>query len=142
MPVIATDVRETRESARRIRFESTGLISANNVQTAIEQLSSPLNPSPRIVTASPDAISILDSVIYVNIASSAVVTLPISSGRNNLPLTIIDVSGNASVNNISIVPAGSETINAIYTNGSPLLINSDYGGFILKPVTGGWVIQP
>jgi hypothetical protein len=83
-----------------------------------------------------------DSVLYVDTSGGPIViNLPLAGSRGGLPLTIKDTTGHAATNNITIKPAGAETIDG-YTNGSPLIVNSNYGGFRLYTATGSWVIAP
>lgn len=84
-----------------------------------------------------------DIEVQVNSAGAAVVTLPTaaawtsSSGARGFPLSIFDISGNASVNNITINPSGGDTISGL----ASLTIADNYGGWRLRPKSGGgWIV--
>lgn len=89
------------------------------------------------------AVLATDVNVQVNSAGVAVLTLPTSvawltaSGARGLPLSIFDISGAASANNITINPSGGQTISGL----ASLVISTDYGGFRMMPkTTGGWVV--
>lgn len=90
------------------------------------------------------AVATTDIIVHVNGAGAVVLTLPTSaswlaaSGWRGLPLSIFDVSGAAATNNITINPAGAETI-----SGYPsLTISGDYNSYQLWPKSsGGWVFR-
>lgn len=141
MTQIATDLRNTIETARRIRFESSAANSATNVQDALSGTLGPF-PSPTVVTAT-GAISASAVDVQVNAGAPVTLTAPLSAtwaatgGRYGSPLSIFDISGAASTNNITIAFSGGETVDGLAT----LIIASDYGGFRLKPKSGGgWIV--
>lgn len=85
-----------------------------------------------------------DVVLLLNKSPSGASTidLPAASLRNGAPVVIKDLTGDASTNNITIVPNGTETIDgflaaAAAANGVAL-IDKDYGSKYLLPTTGGW----
>ena len=89
------------------------------------------------------AIATTDTEVQVNSPGVAVLTLPSSltwatvSGWRGLPLSIFDISGAASANNITINPSGGQTISGL----ASLTIAQDYGGWRLRPKSGGgWVV--
>ncbi len=137
MPVIETDVRNTRESARRIRYERGGTITATNVQDAINQ--SVLQPHALTGTAvtaaqSPYTPNNNDSYLLIDTTAGAVtINLQASALRVGLPLGFKDVAGNASVNPISLVPNGAETVDGL----APYPIDSNYAAVQLGPKTAG-----
>lgn len=145
MTTIATDLRNTIESARRIRFEPTAVNSATDVQTAIVTASSgfqPLLPATTVVTAT-GVIPTASVNVQTNQSAPITLTLPDSAawaaanGQFGQPLTIFDISGTASTNNVTINPAGADTISGLAT----LTIATDFGGFRLEPKpSGGWVV--
>jgi len=66
------------------------------------------------------------------------VTLPLSASVNvGRIYTIGDITGNAAVNNITILPSGADTINGL----GALVINANYGSRTVEAVTGGWVVN-
>lgn len=69
-----------------------------------------------------------DTAIIIDTTTTAIqVTLPLASAENGRVIVIKDSEGSASVNNITVEPQGSETIEGA----SSLLISSDYGSVIL-----------
>lgn len=130
MTIVRTDLRDTIDSARRIRFEQTNGIRATNVQTAIEQVTSTppgLVPTPVNPGNSPYTPSFTDNYLAVDTTAGPVtINLQPMSDRRNVPLTIKDVGGNASVNNITLA---AQPVDGL----SPYLINGDYGSVELIP---------
>ncbi len=142
MSIARTDLRTTYERARELRFEPTGSNSATNVQKAIERMG---QVGGTTVTAgmSPYSLSNSDSVLYVDTSGGAVtILLSASASRNDEPLSIKDVTGNAAANNITITPIAGETIDSTYTNGAPLQIVGDFGGYRLNPLAVGYTLAP
>jgi hypothetical protein len=135
----------TRESARKTRFEPTGAITQTNVQKAIEQaVTTPqaINSTPINSASSPYSTLLTDAVLYVDTSGGPIeIDLQPAASRNGLALTIKDVTGNAATNNITIKPNGAETIDG-YTNGNPLLVSANFGGFRLNPRTSSYTIAP
>lgn len=77
--------------------------------------------------------------ILVNCVSAVTVNLPAAASRGNQPLRIIDISGNASTNNITIVPNGSEHISGL----TSIVIATNWGAYKLAPLpSGGYYLQP
>jgi len=145
MAAITTDMRTTRESGRRIRFEPTGTITETNVQEAIEQVSdqsqNPPGPVPTPVNASPYDVQSTDRILEVGIPG-AVINLDPTSGRIGFDLTIKDVSGAiaSSGTPTTIVPDASDTG---LIDGQPTLeLTADYQAFTLRPSTLVWRVGP
>ncbi len=129
----------TQESARRWRVEPKGSITQTNIQKALEQIAA----EPTAVTVTSRAAATYtalptDTYIRVNFAGAVTITLGAASARNGVPLTIVDASGAASTNNITINRAGSDTI----AGATSLQILADYGGWNLVPITGGYDVRP
>jgi len=140
MPVVRTDLRNTRESARRIRFEPVSPITATDVQEAIRQVTL-VTPSiaPTNVAASPYAPALGDTLLWVDTSAPRIINLPTGASRGGKALEIKDITGNANANNITINPSGAETIDGL----APMLIDINYGGVTLYPKpAGGWTTQP
>lgn len=144
MTTIQTNLGNTRESARQLRFVPGGTITATNVQQAVEQigLTLPFLTTPTVVTGT-GSIAATDTVVQTNQAAPIVLTLPLSAAwatqnsKYGLPLSIFDISGAASTNSVTINPSGGQTIAGL----ASLTINLDYNGFRLMPKsTGGWVV--
>lgn len=143
MSVIRTDVRDTIESAERIRFDPESGITATNVQDAIVQVgTSPQSVSPVDVDASmsPFVPAAADTLLWVDTSAGPVtISLPTGASRNGRQLQIKDISGDAFTNNITLDPAPTETIDGL----DPMLIDINYGGYTLYPKpSGGWTTQP
>lgn len=81
-----------------------------------------------------------DSVVLINksVAAANSVQLPVAASRSGLPVTVKDLKGDAATNVITVLPAGSETIDGL----ASVPINSNYGAYKFWPVAGGWVILP
>ena len=142
MVVIRTDVGDTIEEARRIRFEPNLPFTATNVQDAIQQGNIfPKTILPTVVTGmmSPYAPSGVDTILLVDTTAGPVtINLPPSASRNGLELTIKDGGGHAATNVITIVPNGAETIDGI---NPAYLIDSNYAGVKLGPQDGGYFVD-
>lgn len=142
MALVKTDLGNTKESAKRLRFEPFGSISATNVQDAIEEAAS----SPPVVTetavnfaASPYTVPVTATFLAVDTSGGPItINLGAASARAGVPLTIKDVTGNAAANNITINRAGADTIEGL----TAISVNVDFGGFHLTPRTGGYVVTP
>jgi hypothetical protein len=90
------------------------------------------------VTSTPYTQLATDTFLLVNKATAVTVDLLAASAAGGYPITIKDTSGVAQTNNITITPNGSDTIEGLTT----LVINTAWGGYMLFPVTGGWVLKP
>lgn len=94
-----------------------------------------------VYTLTPDI-----TFVPVNVAVGAVIiilppsTLPAVPATaqpqlyGNVPLTILDVGGNAASNPITIEPSGSDTI----MTETSIVIQTSYGGYTLSPNNGIW----
>lgn len=142
MTTIVTDLRNTIESARRIRYEPTLPFTATNVQNAIEQanvLPRSITPTPVTSAMSPYAVLSTDQILLVNTSVGAVtINMPLSAARLGLDLIIKDDTGNAAANPISVVASGAETTDGLAT----YPIDSNYGAATFAPQTGGYYIKP
>jgi hypothetical protein len=147
MTTVRTDLRNTRESAQRIRFEPSGDMTQTNVQKEIEELDGRIPasaPNSRTVTTSGDVtLLVTDVVVYFN-KNAGAVNLPSSVSwaaqwvKSDFDLVLIDVSGAASSNNLTATPNGTEKIDGL----SSVTINTDYGVLTLKPLpAGGWAMK-
>lgn len=136
MPIIETNLRNTRESARQIRFEQTLTIPATDVQDAIQQVNQLINPTPIPVTPvmSPYTPLPTDLLLLVNTSTGPVTILMPPAAQRGLQLEVKDDTGNADANNISITFSGIETLDGL----SPYLIDSKFGAVTLAPQIGGY----
>lgn len=73
--------------------------------------------------------------VLVNVNSAVTVNLPSATLRSGVPVSVVDIGGHGAAHNITLAPAGAETI-----MGQPsIAITGNYGGFTLWPIiTGGW----
>lgn len=150
MSVVQTDLRNTRQRAKEIYYSpQTGGLTVYDVQGAIDAIQAEIVTGsatpPAIVAkpvnfaASPYTVQPTDYLIEVDTAGGPVViNMMAAADRNNLPITIKDVTGHASANNISVTPSGAETIDTL----APYPIASDFGGYNFKPLTGGYTVIP
>lgn len=149
MTQISTWLGNTLESARRIRFEPTGDFTATNVQDAIDEAGASsgggLTPlvTPYIVPPASATIPTTAVQVQTNQSSPLSLTVPDSeawhtaNGGYGVPLSIFDISGNASTNNVTISFTGGQSASGQTT----LTISSDYGGWLLERKDGGgWII--
>lgn len=143
MPVIRTDLRNTRESAERIRFEPGGGVLATNVQDAIMESATTI-PSidPTTVTSamSPYLVQNTDTLLWVDTSLGPVeIDLSTGASRAGRTLEIKDITGNAAVNPITLDPQPAETVDGM----DPYPIDINFGGATLYPKpAGGWTTQP
>lgn len=110
------------------------------IQVPLSALSS-LARAQRSVTASPIVIAATDMMLNVNINSgSPTCTLPGAATRAGVPLTFKDVGGNFAAHNLTITPAGGETIDGA----ASLILSANRQAVTLNPfndgVNSGWFI--
>ena len=141
MVVIRTDVGDTFESARRIRFEPNLPFTATNVQDAIEQGNSfpkTIDPTPVNAGMSPYTPTGQDTILLVDTTAGPVtINLQPGASRNRLELTVKDAAGHAAANPITLQPNGGETID----NLSPYVIDSNFAGVKLGPQAAGYFVD-
>jgi len=76
--------------------------------------------------------------LLINGSGASSIQLPAAASRTNQPQGIIDIAGNAATFNITILPFGTEKIRGA----SSLIIENNYGGFTLWPISsGGWYLK-
>lgn len=148
MTIIRTNLGETRERARQIRFDQSTLIPRTDVQSAIEQVENEilavLAPITIVVVSGSGTIAATAVLVQTTQAAPITLTLPSSvtwlatSGRY-VSLQIWDASGTVSVGNtVTINAAGGQTIDGL----ASVTINNDYGGYLFLPKTGGgWIVR-
>lgn len=134
------------ESASRVRAETTidagGVISKHDVQGALEDLDAGVQAAfgeLRVVTAAGTVtVSSTEGGVAINktVGAATTVQLPTAASRNGAPVIVKDMKKDALTNNITVLPAGSETIDG---NASDV-INSNAGSRGYRPVPGvGWL---
>lgn len=143
MPLIATQLNNTRESARLLRTEVANGVTQTNVQKALEQLAAQppvIIPTPVAAGQSPYTPLATDTTLYVDSSAGPVqILLRLAAERGGVPITVKDVGGAAYTKNITITPNGAETIE---TNPN-FVIQTDFGGVNLNPRSGvGYVVAP
>lgn len=141
MTVIATDMRSTVETARRIRYEPASPITATNVQDAIQQAIalSVLVATAVTVAMSPYTVLPTDRVLLVNTSAGPVtINMMPAASRSGLDLTIKDDTGNAVANPISVVMSGAETTDGL----APYPIDSAFSAVKFVPQAGGYYVAP
>lgn len=146
MTLVKTDYGLTVESARRQRAEKVGGLTGTSVQADLQNLDSRVTTATawtqRLVTSSPIVVQATDFIINVNIASgSPSCALPAASSRAGIPLVFVDVGGNFGSHNLTITPAGGDTIDGQ----ASLTLGTNRQSIRLVPAndgtTTGWTIQ-
>ena len=142
MTILRTNIGNTRERARQLRFEPAGAITQTNVQKAIEQVStqpSAISSTPVAVGQSPYTVLLTDTFLYLDTAGGSItINLQPAAARAGIPLVIKDVTGHGFANPVSLVPSGAETVDSL----APYPLNADFGGVKLNPLAGGYTVSP
>lgn len=140
MTIVRTDLRNTRERAKEIRFYPSAGNTATNVQDAISGSgTSPPDITPTQINfaMSPYTILPTDYLILVDTAGGAVtLQAGAASARSGKEVTVKDSTGHAAANNISILRAGADTIDGLTT----YPIASDFGAVLMKPTSTGYAV--
>lgn len=140
MTILQTSMRQTRESARRIRFEPVSPLTATDVQSAIQQAAALALPAPPTVVSfamSPYTPLAADQLLLVDTSGGAVtINLTASASRGGAPIEVKDATGNADANPISVNRNGAETIDLLTT----VTIDSKFMAIKFAPKTGGYAI--
>lgn len=144
MVTIATQVVPI-EAASRVRAERTdqsgGFITKSDVQGALEDLDAAaqsLAGELRIVTdAGTVTVSSTEGGVAVNktVGAATTVQLPTATSRNGIPVIVKDMKKDANTNNITVLPAGAETIDGNAQD----IININAGSRGYRPISGGWL---
>lgn len=90
------------------------------------------------VTTTPYVPAATDTFLLMNVSGASVVNLPSAASRAGYPLTIKDISGAASTNNVTINRNGTDTIDGL----TSVTLNVDYEGYSLHPIASGWALRP
>jgi hypothetical protein len=138
MTIVSTDLRYTKESARRTRFDPVLPFTATNVQDAIQQVQAFVTISQTVVTVamSPYTPLLTDRILLVNTSAGAVtINMPPAATRTGLDIEIKDDTGNAGANPITVNGNGAETLDgfAAYPIDAPFAAVK-----FLPKVAGNW----
>ena len=90
----------------------------------------------RRATTSPVTVASTDCVIKIKLTIAGASTVNLPAGVTGQYLVIVDETGDASTNNITIVPNGAETINGA----ASLVISADRGSYVLQFSNSNWSI--
>jgi hypothetical protein len=136
MSVVATDLRVTIESARRIRFEPVSGITATNVQEAIRQAAVIFAPVPTPINfgMTPYQVQPTDRILLVDTSGGPIsIVMPAAAARSGLDLEVKDITGNADPNNITVTFASGGTVDGL----AQVVINNPFGYFKFNPIAAG-----
>lgn len=96
-----------------------------------------INYNYKDVTTSTYSILPSDFIIGVNTTGNCTLTLPMISSVGKISYKIIDTGGNASINNIHIVPSGSDTL----FDDNRIILSEDYNSVtLLNDSTSKWFV--
>lgn len=141
MTQVATDLRNTRESAKRLRFEPAPPFTATNVQDAIVQsiaVPATVIPTHIGIANSPYTPIATDSLLLVDTSAGPVtINMTTAAFRGGSDLEIKDDTGHAAANPISVTFSGAETGDGL----NPYLIDSNYAAVKFGPQAGGYFIH-
>lgn len=137
MGVVKTDLRFTREKAKKIRFYPITGIPATNVQDAIAETYAAAGTTPPAIVPktitnamSPYTILPTDYLLEVDVTGGAVVlNTGAQAARGGRPVIIEHVKGDAVANNITINRNGAELI----AGATAYLIDYNFGRVELRP---------
>jgi hypothetical protein len=108
---------------------------------ALDQSVIPVVTAPTVVTANAN-LTTADVVVQTNQSGAIALVVPGSdswatvNSRYGVPLSIMDISGAAATNNVTITFTGGEAASGL----TSLVIRSNYGVLRLMPKSGGgWV---
>lgn len=140
MSIVKTDLRNTRERAKEIRFYPADAITATNVQDAIEQVGvALLAPVATAVTfaMSPYIPLAADTLLMVDTTGGPVViSMPPSASRER-DLEVKDAVGNSAVNSITVDADGAELIDGL----GNYVLDSPYASAKFGPKTAGYYVH-
>lgn len=133
---VVTDLRETRDTAKRLRYETVAASNlATNVQDAIANLATILLPTVTSVALATYTVSATDRIIEVNFAGNVAITLGATSARNGLDLEIKDISGGLAAGGWTITITPNVTDVGGIDGMATLPIATDYESFRLRPAS-------
>lgn len=139
MSIVKTDLRNTRERAKEIRFYPAGIFTATNVQDAIEQSALGLAPTPTPVdfAMSPYTPLSTDTLLLVDSSGgSVVINMPLSAERS-VNLEVKDGSGDSVANPITVNATAPEEIDGQ----ASYVIDTAFAAANFGPKTGGYYVH-
>ena len=108
----------------------------NNIQATNDKDLPGLYTGIRRISASTTANG-FDNTLFVQTTSGAItVTLPTAVGVGGRCYFVADEEGDASTNNVTVLPTGAETIDGL----ASVTIDQDYGGFVFQSNGANWII--
>lgn len=143
--LVKTDLRvRPVAAATDISYMPSAGVTPNNVQDAIEAVqanvvAAALVPPAIVPTAvnfamSPYTVQSTDYLLEVDTTGGAVtIQTQASATRANRPFTVKDIAGNSSVNAISVLRTGAETIDGL----SSYPMSTDFASLTFKPKLAG-----
>jgi len=90
--------------------------------------------SVRLITSAPSTLTTTDTVVLINVASPSAITFP--AGTSGQFYTVIDTSGAANTNNITITASGGQLLNGA----ASYVINSVFGAVTFQFDGTNWHI--
>ena len=145
MPIVQTDLRVFPVAmAREVSYEPSAGVAAIDVQNAIQAVqanvvAAALVPPAIVPTAvnfamSPYTVQATDYLLEVDTTGGAVtIQTQASATRANRPFTVKDIAGNSSVNAISVLRTGAETIDGL----TSYPMSTDFASLTFKPKLAG-----
>lgn len=145
MSIVQTDLRVFPVAmAREVSYEPSAGVAAIDVQNAIQAVqanvvAAALVPPAIVPTAvnfamSPYTVLATDYLLEVDTTGGAVVIqTAASASRSNKPFTVKDIAGNSSVNAISVLRTGAETIDGL----TSYPMSTDFASLTFKPKKAG-----
>src|ERR1700730_5362459 len=113
-------------------------VSMTNIAAAVNTF----GRSQRSVVNSAVVIGPTDQILNLNLNAPQTIVLPVAATRKGAPLTFKDVGSQAAANNISVTPAGVETIDGVA--GTIVLLSHNRQCVTITPyndgVNTGWEI--
>lgn len=121
-PILAADLINVALVVRDIISSCVNIIDSYN--------------APQNVISSSYAVGSQVGDVLVNFAGPVEILLPAASGRQS-PISVVDISGNATTHNITVTALGSDKI----IGASTFVITQDWQSITLYPYVSGWYLK-